>query len=94
MSVKGMLQHNVHIGDEMRAMERRIVVCRVRLRGKGAHRDTLFFKSNFEAAAAEYAARESGIKRPSSDVGPQLSPEWHKMRDARLTASTFGNALG
>ena len=70
------------------------LLCRVRLRGKGAHKDTLFFKRDFEVAAAEYMAKESGTKQRALEVGPQLSPAWHKLRDARLTASTFGNALG
>ena len=69
-------------------------MCRVQLRGKGAHKDTLFFKKDFEAAAAEFAGRASGGRHARLESGQQLSPEWHKLRDARLTASTFGNALG
>ncbi|KAK9840347.1 hypothetical protein WJX74_007980 [Apatococcus lobatus] len=66
----------------------------VRLRGKGAHRDTLFFKKNFEMAAADFASRTSGGRLGCLEAGKQLSPEWHKLRDQRLTASAFGNALG
>ena len=67
---------------------------RVRLRGKGAHRDTLYFKKDFEAAAAEFASKTSQGRHARLEPGQQLSPEWHKLRDARLTASAFSNALG
>ena len=69
-------------------------MCRVRLRGKDANRDTLLYKRDFEVAAAEYAAKSTGRRKKSAVVPKQLSPEWHSLRDVRLTASTFGNALG
>ncbi|KAK9863175.1 hypothetical protein WJX84_006084 [Apatococcus fuscideae] len=66
----------------------------VRLKGKEANQDTLAFKKDFAVAAAEFAAKSSPGGRKRIQPGAQLSPEWHKLRDSRLTASTFGNALG
>ena len=50
-------------------------------------------RSAFAAAAA---AAETASTRPASSMreGEQRTAEWRALRDARLTASAFGNAIG
>ena len=50
-------------------------------------------RSAFAAAAA---AAEAATSRPASSMreGEQRTAEWRALRDARLTASAFGNAIG
>lgn len=45
-------------------------------------------------AAAEIAASEEKGDAASMSSGEQRTAEWHALRDSRLTASAFSNALG
>ena len=54
--------------------------------------ETLAFRANFAHAAA--AAAESAGSKVELKAGEQRSPEWFALRQGRLTASTFANALG
>ena len=70
---------------------------------RGTKAETLAFRTSFisSAAAASSAAQlslsqpeEAGAPGASLGDGEQRTAEWHALRDGRLTASAFGNALG
>ncbi|KAL0042026.1 hypothetical protein WJX77_001122 [Trebouxia sp. C0004] len=58
---------------------------------KGKRPELLAFETSFAQAAA---AAEAADTKVNVGAGGQLSAEWHALRQGRLTASTFANALG
>lgn len=57
---------------------------------------TLRMREQFLATALAAAVDVAGGEGPAADMaaGEQRTAEWHALRDSRLTASAFSNALG
>lgn len=62
--------------------------------------ETLAFRESFAEAAASAAAADAAAAASAASAGmdmgagEQRTAAWHALRDSRLTASAFANALG
>ncbi|GAB4816198.1 hypothetical protein N2152v2_003244 [Parachlorella kessleri] len=52
------------------------------------------FRKSFAAAAAAFTDAAGKAKVSSMAEGEQRTPQWHRLRERRLTASAFSKALG